>query len=652
MHSGYSSVSPVPSDDNLPSTPGPDHPSGPIPPLPVSYILDGSFSLSSRPGSPVSLIRASALHPSSPLELEALAVSSVCSGSVPTMPPFGNTLPLSPGSTTALSSSLSRPLPTSSSPPIHGISPLLSPSETTLRNDTFHILANIPSLATSFPLLADRWSLYDSFVPQWVPALLDRAALVPLLDALPSYPGSFFPSHPDVLSHSLHSAHGLFSVQPSSCVPGEYGLFSRTGLSPHPTDHILGCYTGWVHAFEDGDSGYPPFTSPVFDMYSLDIGQGLIATAFDSSLSHAQRSYIFPLSFANEYIWHPDGNLLHFEDRGTVILRSHAGIPEDQEVFMSFGPLHDWSPLRHSLMTRLLSTLAALATAVNRPDWSALLTPYILFLPTITVADLLASSSPSLRPLLLILAVVDWYSPHSLSGHIHPQGDDTLGAWIVRCARVRLISIHHVFRKADHPRRPPYHLDTLLPELLATVAPPDRTLRNRALRPLASLRTRSFLHDPQDPSEDFLAEHFFSASPPEIFYEVLDWDIPPSLDIPWPTPVTVPSVAGDLNSDPIEHSTPPPTPSIATPLSPYASLPLILSPTRPLRPSPRPGGLLVALALSYERPSDCARIIQLLRHFAVVVGVSTIPPPLRVAPIWIPPSLSHLGPLRPRLSGF
>ena len=91
MHSGYSSVSPVPSDDNLPSTPGPDHPSGPIPPLPVSYILDGSISLSLQPGSPVSLIRASALHPSPPLELEALAVSSVCSGSVPTMPPFGTT---------------------------------------------------------------------------------------------------------------------------------------------------------------------------------------------------------------------------------------------------------------------------------------------------------------------------------------------------------------------------------------------------------------------------------------------------------------------------------------------------------------------------------------------------------------------------------
>ena len=186
-------------------------------------------------------------------------------------------------------------------------------------------------------------------------------------------------------------------------------------------------------------------------MYSLDIGQGLIATAFDSSLSHAQRSYIFPLSFANEYIWHPDGNLLHFGDRGTVILRSHAGIPEDQEVFMSFGPLHDWSPLRHSLMVRLLSTLSALATAVNRPEWSAKLDTYTLFLHHTTVSDLVASNSPSLRPLLLILAVIDWYSPHSLSGHIYPQDKDTLEAWIARCAKVRLLSVHHVFRKADHP---------------------------------------------------------------------------------------------------------------------------------------------------------------------------------------------------------
>jgi hypothetical protein len=142
----------------------------------------------------------------------------------------------------------------------------------------------------------------------------------------------------------------------------------------------MGCYTGWVHALEDGDNGYPPFTSSVFDMYSLDIGSGLVVTAFDSSLPLKERSYLFPFSFANEYIWHPDGNHFHFGDQGTIVFRAHDGIALDEEVFMSFGPQHDWSPLRHALMVRLLDTLSALAIAIGRPSWSDALLPYSLFL--------------------------------------------------------------------------------------------------------------------------------------------------------------------------------------------------------------------------------------------------------------------------------
>ena len=495
--------------------------------------------------------------------------------------------------------------------------------------DTLHISDTLPPLAFIFPSVPDRWTLYDSFIPSWEPTLLDLSVLIAMLDTCPPQPGSFFPGHPEVAAHSLHSAHALFYVHESQFVPGEAGLFSNAGLDPHPTDHLLGCYFGWVHAFEDGDSGYPPFTSPIFDMYSLDIGQGLIATAFDSSLDLSQRSYLFPYSFANEYIWHPDGNLLHFGDRGTVILRAHSGIPVDQEIFMSFGPQHDWSPVRHSLMLRLLSTLSALATAIGRPSWAASLSPYTSLLHSTSLPDVLASSSPSVRPLHLILAVVDWYSPHSLSGHIHPLEHDTLTSWIVRCAKVRLISIHHVFRKANHPQRPPYHLDSLLAQLLAIPAPPDRSSSGRTLRPLSSLRVRSFLPDPQDPEDDLLSEHFYSASVPPLFFESIDFSPSPSLETPWlptsalatPSTPTVDSTSSVLDS-------PPTVLQLCAPLSPYASLPFSLSPSRPFRPSPRPGGLLVALAMSHERPSDCIRIVQLLRHFAVVIGVSVIPPPI------------------------
>ena len=145
----------------------------------------------------------------------------------------------------------------------------------------------------------------------------------------------------------------------------------------------------------------------------------------------------------------------------------------------------------------------------------------------------------------------------------------------------------------------------------------------RSLRPLSALRHRSFLPDPQDPEEDFLSDHFLAAGIPEVFFQPIDFSSPPSLNMPCSTLATDP--ASTPHPDPPTSPTPP---STITPLSPYASLPLSLSPSQPLLPSPRPGGLIVTLALSFERQSDRHRIIQLLRHFAVVISVTLIPTPL------------------------
>ena len=145
-----------------------------------------------------------------------------------------------------------------------------------------------------FPTVHQRLDFYESIPHAMLDHLNHLDAFTPYLASHPPIPGSFFPMHPDLCGHSLYVAAGLFSVRPSTAVPGEMGLFLD---DPLPSDSIItpmGCYTGWIHAFEDGDQGCPNFTSPVFDMYCLDIGNGLIVTAYDASLSHAQRVFLFP----------------------------------------------------------------------------------------------------------------------------------------------------------------------------------------------------------------------------------------------------------------------------------------------------------------------------------------------------------------------
>ena len=532
------------------------------------------------------------------------------------LPPHGN--PFSTLSPTTLDPEQDGPVSIFPSPSWN-----LSRSSSSDRSDS-------PASPTGgFPPTADRWALYASINPRTHWSLDDPLDLPTVQNSLPASPGSFFPTQPDLLEHSLGVANGLFSVRPSLAVPGEFGLFldfSHPGYS-HVT--LLGCYTGWVHAFNDGDLGSPPFTSPVFDMYCLDIGNGLIVTAYDSSLSHEQRAFIFPYSFANEFIWHPEGNLLSFGDNGTVFFGAHGDLTIDSEVFMAFGPQHDWSSLRHVLMLRTLDTLHALAIGLGLNDWAEMLLPYRIFLQDTPLPDILASSSPSLHPLLLIHALVDWYQLHSLSGHVHSFPGDTLGAWITRCAKVRLFSIHHVFRKANHPARPPYDLDSLIPQLIAIPSPPDRSRLGRALRPTSSIRHRSFIHDPQDPHEDLLSDHFLSDTIPYWFSSPPEFGLPPTLDLPFPPLPLDPSPATpppQLCSIPSNNS-PPRVDTQSLLLSPFAPFPLLLSPTRPPRRSMRPGGLLVSLAISFERSSDRVRILQLLQHFAVVISVSHISPP-------------------------
>ena len=584
------------------------------------------------PSESVSSPSLSALSPSSPDQV--LTASSDTAASARLSPP-GNPFLFShmstpvrgksasaPSVSSPVLRSLSRPLPVSGAPTCPSDSPW-SPS-----TSSSPPISPPPPFSGGFPTKERRWSFYSSINPCMHWSLDTPLALSTVQEALPSTIGSFFPTQQDLLEHSLGVANGLFSVRPSSAVPGEYGLFLDFSHPPYSSPTLLGCYTGWVHAFEDGDSGSPPFTSPVFDMYCLDIGHGLIVTAFDSSLSHEQRAFLFPYSFANEFIWHPEGNLLSFGENGTVFFGAHGNLTIHSELFMSFGPQHDWSALRHALMLRSLDTLHALAMGLGLHDWAALLLPHRAFLQSTSLPDILASSSPSLGPLLLIHALVDWYQLHSLSGHVHSFPGDSLGSWISRCAKVRLFSIHHVFRKANHPARPPYDLPALVTQLLAIHAPPDRSRTGRSLRPVSSIRQRSFIHDPQDPHEDLLSDHFLSPSIPSWFSSPPDFGLPPSLDLPFPQSPLGNPVPSTPSSLPLSApQTPSPSPRMASRailLSPFAPYPMILSPTWRPRNSLRTGGLLVSLAISFERPSDRKRIIQLLQHFAVVISVSHI----------------------------
>ena len=264
------SVTPAPLSPDSPSSSA----SPTLPPLPLSLPWSASIApLSGGVSSPFS--------PTSPRSVKNLpSQSSFSTADIPSDVPVSLSLDTSPSllfpsqvrSPSSPSYHMSRLSADPRTPP--PASPAVLPAQSTPSSlPSAHALSASQFHSRGFPSLRDRMLFYDSIVPEMQPTLDNIPALELLLASHPPSPGAFFPANPILCAHSLQVAGGLFSVRPSAAVPGELGLFMDSPLPGYPSPQPLGCYTGWTHAFEDGDQGCPPFTSPTFDMYCLDIGQ-------------------------------------------------------------------------------------------------------------------------------------------------------------------------------------------------------------------------------------------------------------------------------------------------------------------------------------------------------------------------------------------
>ena len=337
----------------------------------------------------------------------------------------------------------------------------------------------LPTASLSCPSLDERTLFYSSLTTLHVAAAhyLTEADALTYSTTHPRQKSTFYPTNPFLASRSIALTNSILEVKTSTLLGANDGAFTRKRLPRSNTQTFLGFYTGNQFSLD----GHVPHTDPSQPYtYCLQLTPTTMAVnGYDCQMSPTVNNRLFGLSKLNEYIWDPSKNHIRIANHGMLYLQAHTSpIPKGTELFVCLG-LHSycWDHYKHTLYLRLRAATTLLADMQGQSAWSSCLTSLRDLSPT-TLNDY-RHGSPSLESTLL--ALVDCYSEPRSTASVHITPRMTLLSWLQQLSFHQEFSNHHVFRKADHPQRPMYHV-TLLTNLLHSPPvqfPPSGTRRSQ-----------------------------------------------------------------------------------------------------------------------------------------------------------------------------
>ena len=378
----------------------------------------------------------------------------------------------------------------------------MTPSDATPENGSSLLqsqpaqLENISS-ATSSSSYQQRHTDYTNIIASSLisPILLETEADRYLTDH-PFTSGAFYPSDPIITARSIALTNSLFYVSNSKLVPGEKGLFTRSHMARREGRTFVGFYTGWLHPLHH-PSPYSADRAYSLHLTPLDY----ISTASDDAITRELKYKLFPLASANEWIWDPDSNLLQFDRYGKTYLSRGPKLAKGTEVTVCLGIRgeYSWGHNIYHLYQRLTTSLIQLANIQHQHTWSEYITSHCNFPSHEELSALEDDVTTRTLSHVLYALIVD-YSAHSTTASLVIQPHMTLLTWVLQLAHHGPFMHQHGFRKADHPKRSPYTIHTILDiyarELILSHTPTQPLVASTRPRRLLPIKSMSEADEP------------------------------------------------------------------------------------------------------------------------------------------------------------